>query len=290
MSLAVGQWWATWKLQVRWIWQTDAHTLTLKVAEPPPEPAYNGFIDNKPFEKARREYAQSAEVQEYERKRNQFQVVFQKDGDFRVEDVPPGKYELRLRATKPPLDRNRPRFGGQEDLLGSLIKEVTIPAGKAGEEIDLGSMELEMKEQKFVDAAPLSLQALTLDGKAFDLASLRGKPVVLTFWAQWAPQSKEQLATIRAAKQEIKDVTFVTVNLDDEPGLATAGTGDLVGTGWIHTRLAGPARADVTEALEVNALPATFVIDDKGRTVSRDVNGSRLRAAVKRITTKTAKK
>jgi thiol-disulfide isomerase/thioredoxin len=271
-------------------WQNDAHVMVLKLDEPPPAPVYYGFGDNKDFEKARRAHAQTPEVQEYERKKNQFQLVFQTDGDFRVDDVPPGKYELRLRVTKPPENRNSPRYYGNEAVIGALVREVTIPPGKDGEEFDLGNFELEVKEQKFADAAPLSLQAVTLDGKPFDLASLRGKPVVLTFWAQWAPKSKEQLEMLRAAQVEMRGVPFVTVNLDEEVASSKSGVGDFTGTDWVHTRLVGAARADVTEELTIDALPITLLLDDKGRPVSRDLTGTRLRAAVKRLNAKTAKK
>jgi thiol-disulfide isomerase/thioredoxin len=271
-------------------WQNDAQVLVLSVGEPPPAPVYYGFGDNKAFEKARRQHAQSPEVQAYEAKKNQFQLVFQTDGDFRVEDVPPGKYELRLRVTKPPENRNSPRYYGNEAVIGALVREVTIHPGKDGEEFDLGNFELEVKEQKFADAAPLSLQAVTLDGKPFDLASLRGKPVVLTFWAQWAPKSKEQLEMMRAAQTEMRGVPFVTVNLDEDVATAKSGVGDLSGTDWVHTRLAGAARADVTEELTIDALPLTLLLDEKGRPVSRDLTGTRLRAAVKRLNAKTAKK
>jgi thiol-disulfide isomerase/thioredoxin len=271
-------------------WQNDAQVLVLSVGEQPPAPMYYGFGDNKAFEKARRQHAQSPEVQAYEAKKKQFQLVFQTDGDFRVEDVPPGKYELRLRVTKPPENRNSPRSGGNEQVIGTLVREVTIPPGKDGEELDLGNFELEVKEQRFADAAPLSLQAVTLDGKPFDLASLRGKPVVLTFWAKWAPKSKEQLEVMRTAQTEMRGVPFVTVNLDEDVATAKSGVGDLSGTDWVHTRLAGAARADVTEELTIDALPLTLLLDDKGRPVSRDLTGTRLRAAVKRLNAKTAKK
>jgi hypothetical protein len=268
-------------------WQNNSHLLVLKAGDPPPAPSY-GIGDAKTYEKARQEYAQSPDLLTYERKRNQFQLVFDKNGDFRADDVPPGDYELRLRATKPPENVNGVRYGGQEEVIASLSKEITIPPGNG--EFDLGSFELESKNPEMVSAGPISLQAETLDGKPFDLASLRGKPVVLIFWAQWAPRSKQQLDSVRAAQAANKDVTFLTVNLDDDPAEARAGVNGLSAGHWVHTRLAGAARAIVPEELGVETLPVTFLLDEKGHRVSRDITGTRVQAALKRLTTKTAKK
>src|SRR6185436_782012 len=125
-------------------------------------------------------------------------------------------YELRIRVTKPPEDKSRPRFYGQEQLLGMLTKEVIVPAGS--QELDLGSFELPLKDPVLsASSNPISLQGTTLDGKPFDLNSLRGKPVVLTFWANWAPKSKARLESIGVSRQELQNVAFVTVNLDEDP-------------------------------------------------------------------------
>ena len=114
--------------------------------------------------------------------------------------------------------------------------------------------------------------------------------MVLTFWAQWAPRSKEELDKLRAAQAANKDVIFLTVNLDDDPAEAKAGVNGLSAGNWVHTRLAGAARANVSEELAVDKLPVTFLLDDKGHRVSRDIPGTRVQAAIKRLTTKTAKK
>lgn len=273
-------------------WNNDAHILVAKVPEPPPPPSYYVYGNQKDYEKARKEYAQSPQVIEYERKRNQFQLIFNKDGDFRLEDVPPGQYELTLRATKPPEDKNMRFRGGpnSEKVIGTLTRQVTIPAGKEEDEFDLGSFELEVKEPALAASSPLSLQAVTLDGQAFDLASLRGRPVVLVFWANYASKSKTQLELARAAQSQVKGATFVTVNLDEEPAVAAAGVKNLTGTDWVHLRLAGTPRVSVTEELSVDSLPMTFVLDAQGRPAARDVEGKRLRSALQRVAAKTAKK
>ena len=246
---------------------------------------YYAYADPKDFEKARRAHGKSKAVLDYERKRQQFQLVFDRDGNFNVDDLPPGKYGLNIRVTKPNKDPRGQRFGGREEVVGSVKREITIPAGAAGEEFDLGVMEMEVKENLSVRSGPLDFTAEQLDGKPFNLVSLRGRPTVLFFWGKWAPGSTTKLEELRAAvaRMEAKDrPALVTVNLDANVDDAREGVKGL-GNDWIHIRLTGSGLFDVTERLSVDTLPAVLLLDAEGRVMGRDMSGKRLAASVKRL-------
>jgi cytochrome c biogenesis protein CcmG/thiol:disulfide interchange protein DsbE len=103
----------------------------------------------------------------------------------------------------------------------------------------------------------------TLDGKPFDLADYRGRPVVLNFWASWCkpcrdefPLFKERLETLGASD----DLAVVGILYDDDPGLAQRFLDDM-GAQW-------PTVADPDDALaaayRVVAPPQTYFIDADG--------------------------
>ena len=267
-------------------WKNDPHLLVVKVPPGPEPPNYYDYADVKAFEAARDAFGKLPAVVEQARKQQQFQLLFDTEGNFRVDDVPPGTYELRLRATKPPANRNSPRMGREEEI-GSLIREITIPPGK--DEFDLGTFEMETAGEK-VARTPLEFRAVTVAGdKPFDIASLRGKPVILTFWGNWAPQSLEFLSVLRGVQEEVKDtVAFVTVNLDDDKDIVNAHLNALP-QHWTHTTIRGRERFDVTEQLAVNTLPFTLLLDSTGRIVTRDVQEKRLSAALKRLAAQAGK-
>lgn len=125
-----------------------------------------------------------------------------------------------------------------------------------------------------------------LDGKeSLELASLRGKAVVLNFWASWCNPCKEETPLLERGWQRwrAKGVVFVGLDAKDFRGDARAfvrrfsvtypivydGTGSMVG------------RYGVT------GFPETFFIDATGRVVYRIagpiVDDEELDAAIRRI-------
>ncbi|MBK7998470.1 MAG: hypothetical protein IPK15_07080 [Verrucomicrobia bacterium] len=266
-------------------WKNDHHLLSVKLPPPPPGPNYFAYADQAEFEKARRAHGKSKAMMEYEQKRQQFELVFDKDGNFRVDDVPPGKYELLIQSTKPMTGSVRQRYERSQEVIGSIKREVIIPAGPVGQEFDLGTLEMEIASTPGIKAPPMDFAADQLDGKPFNLLSLRGRPVVICFWGKWATGSAAKLEELRAAAASMGSAqkpAWVTVNLDSQIEDAREGVKNL-GVGWIHTRLEGLPLVEVTARWKVDTLPTVVLVDAEGRVKGRDFDGKRLAASMKRL-------
>ncbi len=266
-------------------WKNDHHLLMVKLPPPPPGPNFYAYADQDEFQKARRAHGKSKAVLDNDRRRQQFELVFDKDGNFKIDDVPPGKYELNISVTKPMKGATRNRWERSQEIVGSIKRKVTIPAGPVDQEFDLGTFEMEVKDSPGVKAPPMDLVADQLDGKPFNLLSLRGRPVVVCFWGKWAPGSEKNLADLRAAVATMggsPKLALVTVNLDSRIEDARDGVKDL-GAGWIHARLSGAAMFTVTERWKVDALPTVVLLDAEGRVKGRDIDSKRLASSVKRL-------
>jgi cytochrome c biogenesis protein CcmG/thiol:disulfide interchange protein DsbE len=128
-----------------------------------------------------------------------------------------------------------------------------------------------------VVAAPdLSLPYFERPG-AFDLASYRGKVVVLNFWASWCVDCKLEAKTLHdAAAQAGKDVVFVGV---DGPDLSSAARAYMA-----RYEMNYPVVRDIGKKAQdtwgVTAFPETFFIDRSGH-VTRHWNGPMTPAQVK---------
>jgi cytochrome c biogenesis protein CcmG/thiol:disulfide interchange protein DsbE len=61
---------------------------------------------------------------------------------------------------------------------------------------------------------PAPLFALNDGAQSVDLAKLRGRVVVLNFWASWCGPCLEELPSLTALQQELPQVQIVTVSMD----------------------------------------------------------------------------
>jgi thiol-disulfide isomerase/thioredoxin len=104
-----------------------------------------------------------------------------------------------------------------------------------------------------------------LDGVPASLSGLRGRPVVLNFWASWCAPCRQEEAPLKAAAQRWQGrVAFLGVDFRDSPAAARA-TQDRVG----YPYPVGPAASGIPAAYGVNAPPQTFFLDGDGVVVAR---------------------
>jgi cytochrome c biogenesis protein CcmG, thiol:disulfide interchange protein DsbE len=154
-------------------------------------------------------------------------------------------------------------------LLGLLVWDVAHSSG--------GGAAKKVDEGKIVRAPRLRLPRLG-GGPTFDLASYRGRVVVVNFWASWCVPCKQEARTLAAAasRWEAKGVVFVGVDAQDFSGAAKR----------FVKRYAVPygiVRDGVGSSLGhwgVTAFPETFFVDRRGRLVPPHITGQASRGAI----------
>ena len=108
-----------------------------------------------------------------------------------------------------------------------------------------------------------------LDGKKWNLKSLKGKVVLVNFWATWCPPCRKEMPDLDALYARFKDQGFVILAVSDEkvtvvkPFLAEH-----------HVRY--PVMLDpgdkVNKLFQVVGIPKSFVYDRNGRMVTQSID------------------
>jgi thiol-disulfide isomerase/thioredoxin len=110
-------------------------------------------------------------------------------------------------------------------------------------------------------AAP-ALDEPTLGGGRVDLAQMRGRPVVINFFASWCAPCKAEGSAFADAAQAYKGrVQFVGVAIDDSRSGALSYTHRY---GW-HWPIVFDPHDHLVEPFGLIGKPTTFVIDSSGR-------------------------
>jgi thiol-disulfide isomerase/thioredoxin len=131
---------------------------------------------------------------------------------------------------------------------------------------------------------PLPVVGKTLDGRTLDLASLKGKVVLVHYWATWAEPCLPDLATIKALVAKYGNQGFypVGVNLDGDPKQALEFVRQQRLT-WPHLYEAGGLDSPLASQLGVLTLPTMLLIGKDGRVVHRNISAAELDAELKKL-------
>lgn len=130
--------------------------------------------------------------------------------------------------------------------------------------------------------APLSPVA-DVKGATVRLADLRGKYVLVDFWATWCAPCVAEVPRLQDAYAKYRQAGFeiVGVSLDESKSALT----DFVkarGIPWpqVHNASAG---SDLVEAFGVKSIPATFLIDPEGIITRLELRGPALDQALAKL-------
>lgn len=132
-----------------------------------------------------------------------------------------------------------------------------------------------------LNGKPLALAGPGLAGGTIDVRSLRGKVVLVLFWATWCQPCIEDLPQLRALYQQYHSQGFeiVGVNLDSSKELIAPYLKQYNVT-WPQIFQEGALESELAQSYGIISLPTMFLVGKDGKVISRNITAADLKAGL----------
>lgn len=122
------------------------------------------------------------------------------------------------------------------------------------------------------------------EGNLVNLSDLRGKYVLIDFWAAWCRPCREENPNVVRLYNEYKDQGFEVfgVSLDRTKEAWVKAIEDDALT-WTHVSDLKYFNSEAASIYQINAIPATYMLDPEGKIIAKDLRGTSLENKLKEI-------
>lgn len=131
--------------------------------------------------------------------------------------------------------------------------------------ISTGIMNAKVEKKETISSSKTpaeNFMVMDNSGNTINTSDLKGKVVFMNFWASWCPPCRAEFPSIQKFYERYKDnpdVIFLTVNLDEDPGLGEA----YLKKEQFTVPFLVPA-GNIPSAYFSGSLPTTVVLDKNG--------------------------
>jgi thiol-disulfide isomerase/thioredoxin len=153
------------------------------------------------------------------------------------------------------VNAERKLYGGP---MKRMLKDWTI-ALLLGAAVFMGIRLLQPKPN-LPDVAP-TFTVETLDGDTIDLANLRGRPVVLNFWATWCGPCRAEIPAFSRFAQNHPEIPVIGLSVD------TVSTSKVraISKKWGIAYPIAMASPTLQQTYDISTLPTTVVVGPDGK-------------------------
>lgn len=126
----------------------------------------------------------------------------------------------------------------------------------------------------------------TPEGKEFKLSSLRGKYVLVDFWASWCGPCRRENPNVVKAYQKYKEKGFTILGVSlDEPGQREAWLKAIAKDQleWTQVSDLKGWNNEAARIYGIRSIPANFLLDPSGKIVARDLRAEGLDEKLKEL-------
>lgn len=140
------------------------------------------------------------------------------------------------------------------------------------------------KKKKTSDKSAPDFKAKTPDGKIVSLKESLGKVTIIDFWASWCGPCRKENPNVVALYNELhsKGLNIIGVSLDEDASKWKEAIAKDKLT-WTHVSNLKGWKDPIAQMYNVDQIPSTFILDEKGTIVAKDLRGEELKAKVKAL-------
>ena len=169
-----------------------------------------------------------------------------------------------LREQPLPMDGNQPNSLYVE--LAQLVRYEQVQASLDSPQFAAAIARLEADDKQREGA---NFTLTDLQGKTWTLQALRGKVVLVNFWATWCQPCRKEMPDLDALYQRFKNQGFVILGISDEDAGKVKQL--LAERSVTYPILLDPGRK-VNEQFRIDGIPKSFVYDRNGKMVSQAID------------------
>jgi peroxiredoxin len=137
----------------------------------------------------------------------------------------------------------------------------------------------EMEVLKVGQPAP-DFQATTIQGQTIQLSALKGRVVLIDFWATWCAPCEKERPLIRSAFEKYRDRNFtvIGISLDEEPAAVKNLLDRERDITWPQI-VDGP-QGPLVNLFHITSIPANYLIETSGKIASKRIPAPSLNQAI----------
>ena len=184
--------------------------------------------------------------------------------------------------SRPAAIEVRPRYSGLEPLLATALLIVALCAPPAN--ANNPPLQALIKPLDLVvyrpGTKPPDFSGLTLDSQPLSLSKLRGKVVVVNFWASWCHECRPEMPALEQLHRELagRGLAILGVNARENPDAIRRYANEV---GLSFPLILDP-NGKINALYGVIGLPATFLIGRDGRAVAFAIGARKWESAAAR--------